>query len=98
MGKKLYIGNLSFDVTDADLKELFTPLGACESVSLITDRDTGRSRGFAFVEMSSSSEAEAAIAQLNGTELHGRALTVSEARERSGGSSQPRRRSSGRSY
>lgn len=82
MGKKLYIGNLSFDTTDADLKALFSPLGACDSVSLITDRETGRSRGFAFVEMSSSSEAEAAIAQLNGSELQGRSLKVSEARER----------------
>ena len=90
MGKKLYIGNLPSETTDADLMELFSPLGACESVALITDRETGRPRGFAFVEMGSASEAQAAIARLNGTELQGRSLTVSEARERSVASGRPR--------
>jgi cold-inducible RNA-binding protein len=82
MGKKLYVGNLSFDTTDADLRGLFEPLGVCESVAVIMDRDTGRSRGFAFVEMGSPGEAEVAVTTLNGSELQGRALTVSEARER----------------
>jgi RNA recognition motif-containing protein len=85
MGKKLYVGNLSFDTTNADLEAFFAPIGTCESVSIITDRDTGRSRGFGFVEMSSSSEAQTAIAELNGKELQGRTLTIDEARERTGG-------------
>lgn len=83
MGKKLYVGNLSFETTSADLETLFAPIGTCESVAIITDRDSGRSRGFGFVEMGSSSEAEAAIEQLNGHELQGRKLTVNEAHERS---------------
>ena len=85
MGKKLFVGNLSYDTTSEDLKELFSQAGTCESASVITDRATGRSRGFGFVEMSSQSEAERAMADLNGHELQGRKLTVSEARERSGG-------------
>lgn len=85
MGKKLYVGNLSYDTTSADLEAFFGEVGTCESVSVITDRDTGRSRGFGFVEMSSASEAETAIAELNGRELQGRQLTVNEARERTGG-------------
>jgi len=82
MGKKLYIGNLSFDTTSADLKALFEPIGICESVSVIMDRDTGRSRGFAFVEMGSPGEARAAVTKLDGSEFQGRSLTVCEARER----------------
>ena len=85
MGKKLYVGNLSYDTTSTDLEAFFAPIGVCESATVITDRDTGRSRGFGFVEMSSSSEAQTAIAELNGKELQGRALSVNEARERSGG-------------
>jgi cold-inducible RNA-binding protein len=85
MGKKIFVGNLSFDTTSADLEALFAQSGTCESASVITDRATGRSRGFGFVEMSSASEAAKAIATLNGQELHGRTLNVSEARERSGG-------------
>ena len=85
MGKKLFVGNLSFDTTSADLESLFSQAGTCESVAVITDRDTGRSRGFGFVEMSSSSEAQKAIADLNGKELQGRTLNVSEAKERTGG-------------
>ena len=85
MGKKLFVGNLSFDTTSADLEALFSQAGTCESAAVITDRATGRSRGFGFVEMSSASEAERAIAELNGHELQGRKLNVSEARERTGG-------------
>ena len=87
MSMKLYVGNLSFGATDEDLQRLFSQVGSVESVSMVTDRDTGRSRGFAFVEMSLQSEGEAAIAKFNGSELDGRSLTVSEAkpRETSGG-------------
>ncbi len=85
MGKKIFVGNLSFDTTSADLESLFSQAGTCESASVITDRATGRSRGFGFVEMSSSGEAQKAIADLNGKELQGRTLNVSEAKERSSG-------------
>jgi RNA recognition motif-containing protein len=78
--KKLYVGNLAFSVTESDLREMFKPFGAVESASLVTDRDTGRSRGFGFVEMTNDSEAAAAIAGLNGKESGGRPLTVNEAR------------------
>ena len=91
MGKKLFVGNLSFDTTTAELEAFFAEVGTCESANVITDRDTGRSRGFGFVEMSSSSEAQTAIAELNGRELHGRALNVSEAKERAGGDGDRRR-------
>ena len=79
MSKKIYVGNLSFQTTDSDLNDLFAQFGELESVSIITDRDTGRSKGFGFVAMNDES-AEKAISQLNGTELNGRALTVNEAR------------------
>ena len=85
MGKKIFVGNLSFDTTSADLESLFAQAGTITSATVITDRDTGRSRGFGFVEMSSASEAQKAIQELNGKELQGRTLNVSEARERSGG-------------
>jgi len=85
MGKKLYVGNLSFDGTTKALEELFAQAGACESVSVITDRATGQSRGFGFVEMSSNADAQKAIQQFDGQELKGRALKVNEAREREGG-------------
>jgi RNA recognition motif-containing protein len=85
MGKKLFVGNLPFDTTNADLEALFSEVGTCESASVITDRATGRSRGFAFVEMASAGEAQQAIAALNGRELNGRQLNVSEAHERGGG-------------
>jgi RNA recognition motif-containing protein len=87
MSMKLYVGNLSFQTTDDDLQDLFSQAGTVESASVVTDRDTGRSRGFGFVEMSSREEGEAAIAQFNGTEIGGRSLTVNEAKpkERSGG-------------
>ena len=87
MSMKLYVGNLSFGTMEDDLQQLFSQVGSVESIAMVTDRDTGRSRGFAFVEMSSQSEGEAAIAKFNGSELDGRSLTVSEAkpRETSGG-------------
>ena len=87
MSMKLYVGNLSFGTMEDDLQRLFSQVGSVESIAMVTDRDTGRSRGFAFVEMSSKSEGEAAIAKFNGSELDGRSLTVSEAkpRETSGG-------------
>lgn len=82
MGKKLYVGNLSYEVTDGDLETLFASHGTVESAQVITDRSTGRSKGFGFVEMSSDAEAKAAIAALNGQEKDGRALTVNEAKPR----------------
>ena len=82
MSMKLYVGNFSFGTTEDDLQRLFSQVGSVESIAMVTDRDTGRSRGFAFVEMSSQSEGEAAIAKFNGSELDGRSLTVSEARPR----------------
>ncbi len=82
MGKKLYIGNLSYDVSSSDLEALLSPHGTIESADVIMDRDTGRSKGFGFVEMGSDSEAQAAISALNGQEQGGRALTVNEAKPR----------------
>jgi RNA recognition motif-containing protein len=86
--KKIFVGNFSFSTTEADLRQWFQSHGAVESATVVTDRDTGRSRGFGFVEMPNNSEAEAAIAALNGADAGGRPLTVNEARpktERSGG-------------
>src|SRR5215471_6824997 len=85
MGKRLYVGNLSYSVTEADLREVFAEAGAVDDVKVVLDRDTGRPRGFAFVEMSSDSEASKATEVLNGRDVQGRAINVSEARERSGG-------------
>ncbi len=85
---KLYVGNLSFNMSTQDLEELFAEVGTVESANIIEDRDTGRSRGFGFVEMSSAEEVKTAIEQLNGKEIDGRSLTVNEARpreERGGG-------------
>ena len=82
MGKKLYVGNLSYQVDSSALQELFTPHGTVESAEIISDRDTGRSKGFGFVQMANDSEAAAAIAALNGQQHEGRALTVNEARPR----------------
>jgi len=79
MSKKIFVGNLSFNTTEGNLDGLFAQCGTVESVSIITDRATGRSKGFGFVEMSND-DADAAIQKLNGTELGGRALTVNEAR------------------
>ena len=80
MGKKLYVGNLAYGVSDSDLQQLFEPHGTAASAQVIMDRDTGRSKGFGFVEMGTDEEAQAAIAALNGHEVEGRALTVNEAR------------------
>ncbi len=80
MGKKLYVGNLSYDVDSSALEELFTAHGTVQSAEIISDRETGRSKGFGFVEMGSEEEAQAAIAALNGQENNGRALTVNEAK------------------
>ncbi len=85
MGKKLYVGNLGFNVTNKDLEELFAQAGVCESAAVITDRATGQSRGFGFVEMSSNADAQKAIEQFDGHEFMGRPLKVNEAREREGG-------------
>src|SRR3989440_13045929 len=88
MAKKLYVGNLSYNVDSSELEQLFGQHGTVVSAQIINDRDTGRSKGFGFVEMASDAEADAAIAALNGQEHEGRALTVNEARpreERSGG-------------
>jgi RNA recognition motif-containing protein len=82
MGKKLYCGNLSFNVSNSDLDQLFSAFGTVASAEVITDRDTGRSKGFGFVEMHSDQEAQAAIAGMNGKEHDGRTLTVNEARPR----------------
>ena len=104
--KNIYVGNLDFGVTEDSIRSLFEQYGTVERVSLVTDRDTGRSRGFAFVEMTNSEEADRAIAALNGTNLGGRALNINEARPkadrgpsgfgggrggRGGGSGRPRR-------
>lgn len=102
--KNIFVGNLDFSTTESDLRSLFEPYGAVERVSVVTDRDTGRSRGFAFVEMTGNSEAGLAIAELNGRDCNGRALKVNEALpkgdsgggggrgKRPGGSYPPKRR------
>ena len=81
--KNLYVGNLPHSTTEAELRNVFEAHGAVEKVSVVTDRDTGRSRGFAFVEMTNAGEADKAIAALNGTELGGRTLTINEAKPKS---------------
>ena len=93
MGNKLYVGNLPFSATDDSLREIFGQAGQVESARIITDRDTGRSKGFGFVEMSTDQEASEAIRKFNGTEMDGRSLTVNEARPmtpRDGGGRGPR--------
>ena len=88
MGKKLYVGNLGYGVTDSDLSKMFEAHGTVESAQVIMDRETGRSKGFGFVEMKTDQEAQAAIAGVNGQQSGGRSLTVNEARpreERGGG-------------
>jgi RNA recognition motif-containing protein len=86
--KKIFVGNFSFSTTESELRQWFEPHGAVENATVVTDRDTGRSRGFGFVEMTNNNEASAAIAALSGADVGGRALTVNEARpktERGGG-------------
>ena len=85
MGTKLYVGNLTYGVTDSTLEQMFAPYGTVESAQVIMDRDTGRSKGFGFVEMKTDQEAQAAIAALNGKDSEGRALTVNEARPKTEG-------------
>ena len=90
--KNIFVGNLDFGATEESIRALFAQHGAVERVSLVTDRDTGRSRGFAFVEMTDSAEADRAIEALNGTDSGGRALNVNEARPKTnGGGSRERR-------
>ena len=94
MGKKLYVGNLSYDVDSGTLQQLFEAHGTVESATVINDRETGRSKGFGFVEMSSDGEAQAAIEAMDGQEHGGRTLKVNEAKPRpprSGGGGGPRR-------
>src|SRR5881296_1512693 len=83
--KNIFVGNLDFAATESSIRSLFEPYGNVERVSLITDRDTGRSRGFAFVEMTDSSEADRAITSLNGTAIDGRTLNINEARPKTEG-------------
>ena|SRR5881398_2991530 len=85
MGNKLYVGNLGYGIGDSDLEKLFTTYGSVRSAEVIKDRDSGRSKGFGFVEMGSEQEAQAAISALNGKEIEGRTLAVNEARPKEGG-------------
>ncbi len=85
MGNRLYVGNLSFNTTELELREVFSQCGTVAETKMVMDRETGRPRGFAFVEMGSEQDAKQAIDQLNGRELGGRTLTVNEAQERSSG-------------
>jgi RNA recognition motif-containing protein len=96
MGNKLYVGNLSYEVQDRDLQELFAQHGTVSSARVVMDRDSGRSKGFGFVEMGSDEEAQGAISALNGQEVSGRALTVNEARPKEEGGD--RRGGGGRSF
>src|SRR6516225_12414800 len=85
MGRRLYIGNLSYNTTEMSLRDIFGQVETVADAKIVMDRETGRPRGFAFVEMSSDQEAQEAIQQLNGRELDGRAIAVNEAQERAGG-------------
>src|ERR671932_801981 len=101
MGKKLYVGNLSYGITDDALAQLFEPYGIVQSAQVIMDRDTGRSKGFGFVEMDSDAAAQAAIDALNGADHNGRNLTVNEAKpreDRGGGGGGDGRGGGGRGY
>jgi cold-inducible RNA-binding protein len=93
--KNLYVGNLPHSTTEAELRNVFEPHGAVEKVTLVTDRETGRSRGFGFVEMTNASEADKAIAALNGTDLGGRPLTINEAKPKT---DRPKGAGGGRSF
>ena len=92
--KNIFVGNLDFSATEDSIRSLFQPYGAIERVSVATDRDTGRSRGFAFVEMTDPAEADRAIEALNGTELGGRSLNINDARPTTNGGGSRERRSS----
>ena len=93
--KKLYVGNLGYDVTNTELETMFGAHGTVRSAQIIMDRDTGRSKGFGFVEMNSDQEAQAAIAALNGQQMEGRSLTVNEARPKTDGGGRGGRGGSG---
>ncbi|MBV8729938.1 MAG: RNA-binding protein [Acidobacteriia bacterium] len=93
--KNIFVGNLDFAATESSLRSLFEPFGKVDRVNVVTDRDTGRSRGFAFVEMPDSAEAERAITALNGTQMDGRALNINEARPKSESGRGPSRFSQG---
>lgn len=95
MSQRLFVGSLSFDTMDADLKRFFEQAGTCESAAVIRDRETGRSRGFGFVVMASEDDARRAISELDGKELQGRTISVSEARERGQGTGRSPRMPSG---
>ena len=95
MAKKLYVGNIPFDTTEDDLRSLFEQHGSVQSINVITDRETGRPRGFAFVEMDENSAADAAMQALDGRDMGGRSLRVNEANERRGGGGGGRGRSGG---
>ena len=95
MGKRLYVGNLSFDTMEGDVMDLFSKVGKVVSCNLVTDRYTGKSRGFAFVEMSTQEEADKAVAEVNGKDLDGRSLRINEARPREERDSRPPRRDFG---
>jgi RNA recognition motif-containing protein len=82
MAKRLYVGNLSFQMTDADLNKIFSEVGEVQSAQIITDRDTGRSKGFGFVEMGDDTAATKAIEKFNGKQVNGRTITVNEARQK----------------
>ena len=94
MGSRLYVGGIPYSTTEEELRSAFQPAGAITSVTIITDRDSGQSRGFGFVEMATNAEAQAAIRLLNGTSLGGRTLTVNEAQEREQGGNRSRSGSS----
>jgi RNA recognition motif-containing protein len=98
MGRKLYVGNLAYGIGDSDLQQMFGAHGTVQSAQVIMDRDTGRSKGFGFVEMGSDQEAQAAIAALNGQDVNGRNLTVNEARPKEGGGGGGRGGYGGRRY
>ncbi|OGS35504.1 MAG: RNA-binding protein [Elusimicrobia bacterium RIFOXYB2_FULL_49_7] len=85
MGQKLYVGNFPYSIGDADLEDMFKAFGTVQSAKVIMDRDTGRSKGFGFVEMGSDAEATAAISAMNGKQVEGRAITVNEARPKTEG-------------
>jgi RNA recognition motif-containing protein len=85
MGNRLYVGNLPYSVTELDLRDLFAPMGTVTEAKIVTDRETGRPRGFGFVEMSNDAEAKKAIAELDGRDVQGRPVAVKEAEERRGG-------------
>ena len=98
MGRKLYVGNLPYSATESSLRDAFAASGTVDSVTLITDRDTGRSKGFGFVEMATDAEAQTAVENMNGANLDGRPLKVSEAKPKTSGGGNGVRRDHGGGY